>query len=381
MKNFFNILSIFFSAAVIISAQDSSKIVFEITADNVEKNEMIFVSGNHPKFGNWDPAKISLNKKSDSLWEKTFWFENDTKLEFKYTRGDWKSEASDEEGSVPSNIILHIKTDTVLNFRISSWKDEFEEEPSGQITGEVRYHNNMPGKNLEARDILVWLPPSYGIDINKKYPVLYMQDGQNLFDPSTSTFGIDWRLDETADSLIKIGEINELIIVGINNTSQRNKEYIPGDTSIYYMKFIVEELKPFIDSAYRTLSRNEHTVIGGSSAGGLISFMTAWDYPEIFSKAVCFSPAFKIDKIDYVDDVVNYSGKKKELSFYIYNGGIGVEQRLQPGIDEMITALINQGYALGKDLIWYSDESAEHNESAWGKNSHKFLKLFFGPED
>ena len=121
------------------------------------------------------------------------------------------------------------------------------------------------------------------------------------------------------------------------------------DTGYAYMKFIVNELKPFIDYTYHTLPDRENTTVGGSSLGGLISFMMLWEYSDIFSKAACLSPAFKIDSIynhDFVSPVKNYSGPKKDIKIYVYNGGVGLEEELQPGIDEMMKRLKK------RDMSW-----------------------------
>ena len=145
-----------------------------------------------------------------------------------------------------------------------------------------------------------------------------------------------------------------------------------------YMDFLVNKLKPFIDSEYRTLPDAENTAVAGSSLGGLITFMIAWNYPDVFSKAACFSSALKIQDLNYVDTVVNYSGTKKEIKLYIDNGGKGLESELQPGTDEMIVALQNKGYELGKDIIWYVDKNAFHSEIAWAERIWRPLIFFFG---
>lgn len=111
--------------------------------------------------------------------------------------------------------------------------------------------------------------------------------------------------------------------------------------------------------------------------GGLISFVIVWDYPEVFSKAACFSPAFKFRDYNYVDVVRNYSGRKKNLLFYLDNGGVGLESVLQPGIDEMIDALKSHGYKKEKDFFLFIDNEAEHNEAAWAKRMWRPLILFF----
>lgn len=170
----------------------------------------------------------------------------------------------------------------------------------------------MEWKGLKPRDIIVWLPPGYDENINERYPVLYMHDGQNIVDPKTSSFGIDWQIDEVADSLIRENKIEPIIVVGIYNTADRSSEYKNIDSGFVYMDFVINKLKPLIDKTYRTKPDKENTANGGSSLAGLTSLMFVWEHPEVFSKAICMSSAFKIENIDYVSDIEKYSGAKKK---------------------------------------------------------------------
>ena len=343
------------------------------------QNQKVFITGNTPELGNWNPNKISLNKLNDSTYSKVFEFVEGETIEYKLTLGSWEKEALNEKGKKSGNNILKISNDSVLVFNIINWGYN-QTIISGQITGNVRYHKNFKGRSVLPRDIIVWLPPSYDSFPDKYYPVLYMHDGQNVIDPFTSSFGVDWQIDEVADSLIKENSIQEIIIVGIYNTNQRSNEYNNTVLGRTYIKFIIEELKPFIDKTYNTLPDCKNTAICGSSSGGLISFIIAWENPDVFSKSACFSPAFKITNIDYVAPVNKHMGAKKDLKIFIYNGGIGLEEQLQPGIDEMIMVLKEKGFVENNDLLFIKDTSAEHNESAWAKNVYRFLEFFFPRE-
>lgn len=367
-----------FCFLVLISFINYSQVKVDIivNARNVQTSEKIFISGNQENFGFWNPGLIELNKLNDTLWSKTFNFNQETQIEFKFTKGDWSNEALDSTLKVPTNYKLIVKNDTTLYFKIVNWNTE-QNFVSGKITGSVKYHFGFNSKYVLPRDIIVWLPPSYDSLNSKRYPVLYMHDGQNIIDPKTSAFGVDWGMDETADSLISENLIDEIIIVGINNTYLRSEEYSNSEIGYNYLKFIVNELKPFIDNTYSTLPDKKNTATAGSSMGGLISFMAAWEYPEIFSKAACLSPAFKINQFDYVKIVKQYSGEFKYLKIYIDNGGLDLEQDLQPGIDEMLVELKLIGFREGENLLWIKDEVAEHNELAWSKRVPIFLKYFF----
>lgn len=341
----------------------------EVVSKSVSENQSVFITGNNNIIGGWNPSSVQLNRINDSTFSKTFEFEKPISLEFKFTKGSWDSEGVDSIGSTQPNYTAQISNDTTIVFIIDYWKDQFhqiEKKESGQITGNVKYHKNIKYKYLSERDLIVWLPPNYEAS-KENYPVLFMHDGQNIFDPKTSTFGIDWQIDEAADSLIKLNKIQPIIIVGIFNTSNRAKEYTPNDTGFVYMDFVVKKVKPLIDSLYRTKPEREFTFTGGSSAGGLISFMLLWNNSDVFSKAICMSPAFKIRSIDFVTPVLSYSGEKKDLKVYIDNGGVGLENQLQPGIDKMLEALTKQGYKEDLDFLWIKDNEASHNEKDWAK--------------
>lgn len=377
MKFIFTFLWFLFSAFGYCQNKQNS-ITFLIHVSGLSDSESVYITGNDPQIGNWNPGYLRLSKLNDSTWIKTLIFEFDKSLEYKITKGTWENEALDEKENIPINSILKVSADTVIEITIHKWKTPQLRAITQTVTGTVNYHLQIEGDGIKPRDVVVWLPPSYHSNTIKKYPVLYMQDGQNLFDATTSAFGYEWRLDEVTDSLIKAEAINEIIIVGIYNSPDRSLEYIYTPLGYAYMDFIVSRLKPFIDSTYRTLSDRNNTAIGGSSAGGLISFLTSWQYPNIFSKAACLSSAFKIRKINYVDTVASYRGPKKDLKFYIDNGAIGLENDLQPGIDDMITALKNIGFELGKDIIHYNDENGVHFESSWAERIWRPLVFFFG---
>ncbi len=362
---------------VLISAQQR-EVSFSLAAENLGMDSVVYISGNHPLLGNWDPAKIPLDRVDTNTFSISLFFDEGEYLEYKFTLGNWSKEAVFEPGIIPPNLNLKVNSDTTLRITVPYWSYQFERKLQGQVTGIVERLTALGGNDLPERDLLVWLPPDYYEDTTAYFSVFYMHDGQNLFDPSTATFGVDWQIDETADSLIRKDEIEPIIIVGIEHSPLRMSEYTYNDTGRLYMDYVVNVVKPLIDSRYRTLPERGHTATGGSSAGGLISFILVWEYDHVFSKAVCMSPAFKINQIDFVTEVRNYNGDKKDFSLYIDNGGIGIENRLQPGINEMINALSEKGYVEGKEYFWFRDKEADHSESAWAKRVWRPLKLFYG---
>ena len=363
---------------ILLRAQEV-RIIFMVSTCKLDDSTSVYITSNNEKMGEWDPGYIKLDKNQGNKWKIELTFPKGTKLEYKFTLGEWKKEALDDTGETPENSRLTVVNDTIIYATINHWGSSAPRRIPfhGQITGEVEYHRNFRGEGLLPRDIVVWLPPSYEYNKHKRYPVLYAHDGQNLFDPSTSSFGVDWQLDETADSLIKQGKINEMIIVGIYKTRDRMKEYNTGDTGNSYMKFVVKVLKPFIDKTYRTLPNRENTATMGSSAGGLVSFMLVWEYNGVFSKAACISPAFFIGNIDYITPVLKSKKKSRDIKIYIDCGGEGLDSLLLGGAKKMLSALKKSGYKKGKDYTWFFEKTGEHNEQNWARRIWRPLEFFY----
>jgi predicted alpha/beta superfamily hydrolase len=359
---------------------ENKEVKIEIIAGNLPEGSVIYISGNDDELGNWQPDEVELDEIEKGKWSKNFSFVKGKKLEFKFTRGSWENEALDIYGSIPSNHTLFVVNDTSITINIKLWADQVERKIEGQITGTVKYYKNFPGEGIKPRDIIVWLPPEYDSTLNTNYPVLYMHDGQNIVDPQTSTFQVDWQIDEAADSLIRKELIEPIIIVGIYNTSDRDDEYSDAKLGISYMRFIVDSLKPFIDRNYRTQPDRENTANGGGSLGGLIAFILMWDYSDIFSKAICFSPAFKIDQYDFIDNVNSYKGKEKDFKLYINNGDNELDSQLQPGVDEMLKVLQDKGYKPKEDYYFYQGNNSQHSERDWANHIWRALIFMFGTE-
>jgi predicted alpha/beta superfamily hydrolase len=259
------------------------------------------------------------------------------------------------------------------------------------LAGEFRAHKNFHSRFLSAeRDVLVYLPPAYETDKQQHYPVLYLHDGQNLFDGATSFIkGAEWRVDETAQSLITSQAIEPVIIVGIYNTgSDRIDEYTPTADAKYkgghaddYGRMIVEELKPLIDSNYRTLKDARNTAIGGSSLGGLVSLHLALKYPNVFGKVAVVSPSVWWDKKEILREV---EALKKRLRLRVWldtgtkEGGNETESsETTMNARALRDALIKKGWKEGKDLKYFEAEGAGHNEHAWEQRVAPMLKFLF----
>lgn len=368
---------IFISLSCLNNGQIPEGIVIQMHSPELADSSTVYITGSIDQLGNWNPAAIKMSSIGDHTWRYRIPGEVPNLIEYKFTLGSWDKEAAGANGLPLQNFVLKSSKDTLVKHEINFWLNGRPQTFKGGITGSVKYIKHLKGDGILDRDVVIWLPPDYESNLTKHYPVLYMNDGQNLFDPATSSFGVDWQIDETLDSLANLGSIEIPIVVGIFNTPERTADYTPGKQNQKYMQFVVETLKPLIDKDFRTLPDRKNTAIGGSSYGGLVSFMMAWEYPQVFSRAFCLSPAFKIQNIDYVKNVLNYKGKHKDLFFYIDNGGIGLEEQLRPGIDQMLKALELRGYVLNKDVFLILDKDARHFESDWAKRMPTAFQLMY----
>lgn len=264
------------------------------------------------------------------------------------------------------------------------------QERQHTLTGDIRTHKNFHSRFLTPeRDIIVYLPPGYEQEKKKRYAVLYLHDGQNLFDGATSYIpGMEWRVDETAQALIASGEIKPLIIVGVYNAGKdRVDEYTPtkdakvgqGGKADLYGRMLVEELKPFIDAQYRTLRGPKETGLGGSSLGGLVSLYLGMKYPQVFGKLAVVSPSVWWDKRKIVGDV-QALGRRPRLRIWM---DIGTKEGDTPENATKDTralrdALVFKGWKENSDLKYFEAEGAEHNEKAWSERVAAMLKFLFG---
>ncbi|NET31719.1 MAG: alpha/beta hydrolase [Cyanothece sp. SIO1E1] len=267
------------------------------------------------------------------------------------------------------------------------------------VTGTVIDHDNFPSEYVDNRNIEVWLPDGYE-NSTERYQVLYMHDGQNVFDPETSYNGNDWMVDEALTELIANGELEGTIVVAIWNSGiTRFPEYMPQKPaeimnseavreeviknsgkpifSDDYLKFIVEEVKPFIDEEYRTKPEREYTSIMGSSMGGLISLYAIMEYPEVFGAAGCLSTHWIVPNIgaEFVKHVAGNLPDPTTHKIYFDFGTLGLDENYEPdqtNVDKMMEAA---GYVRGENWITKKFEGHDHKEQYWAMRIHEPLKF------
>jgi enterochelin esterase-like enzyme len=245
-------------------------------------------------------------------------------------------------------------------------------------------HENFHSRFLpDERTIIVYVPPDYDDEPERRYPVLYLQDGQNLFDPTTAFGGTDWCADETADDLVEAGEIEPLIMVGIYNTGEhRIEEYTPtrnsklgGGKAQLYGHMLVEELLPFIKKRYRTLTGPENTGLGGSSLGGLVSLYLGMQFPQIFGKLAVLSPSVWWDDRAILR-MIAAADPRPPLKIWLDMGTSEGGMSLQDA-EALRDALAAKGWREGEDLQYSEIAGAIHNEAAWSERVGPFLKYLF----
>jgi len=342
--------------------------------------EQIFISGSADELGNWNATGFALSRTDDNLWKGSTTLPADQTVEYKITRGSWEAEEVFTDGQITGNYSLTPGRIEVMIHLVHHWKD-LVLGPTPQIVGNYRFLENFKSAFLkQKRDIIIWLPPTYEEDPTRRYPVLYMQDGQQVFDPQTSTWGKAWNVDEACMHLIGQQQIEEFIVVAVYSTSDRDDEYQPAVEGRSYARFLIEELKPFIDEHYRTLPGAESTAVAGSSRGGTMAFYLAWAYPDIFSKAACLSPAFDVDNDSFIHDLVHKTKSTPVIRLFLYCGnGADLEKELFPGTTAMDKYLHRRKHFKDmKNLIFVKDPTALHNEAAWARHTEEWIRFLFG---
>jgi len=357
----------------------------------------IFVAGNLEALGQWKPDGLRLKRSKDGLYRGEIIAPAGTQLEFKLTQGTWDRVEKDRAGRDVRNRRFEVSTTTDampqrIDVTVVRWaySDAVESVTSGTL---VRHEKFASAFLSETRNVSVWLPPDYAGG-DERYSVLYLHDGQNLFDAATAAFGVEWQADETLARLIDSKEIPPVIVVGIWNTSKRIDEYTltkdiqmnRGGDGLEYIRFVADELKPFIDQTYRTRSDRESTLIGGSSLGGLISMHACVERPEIFGGCIALSPSLGWDQERFLKTLESGHNWPNGARFWF---SMGTSEGRNAGAHAVNLSrsrrLAEQlklnlaGAAAGIDYREFPN--AAHNENAWANQLPAALKFLFSPSD
>jgi predicted alpha/beta superfamily hydrolase len=260
--------------------------------------------------------------------------------------------------------------------------------PRAKDDGRLRLHHRFPSRYLStARQIAVYLPPGYETS-DARYPVFYLQDGQNLFDPATAFGGMDWRADITADELILDGRIEPLILAGVYNAGVRRiSEYTPtrdrlsrkGGKAARYAQFLAREVKPFIDQTYRTRKAAADTAVGGSSLGALVALMAGIEYPRVFRKLALLSPSVWWDDHSILRMIEAWTPPAARPRIWLDTGTAEGRNPAHVVEDTRLLgeALAAKGWSEGDDLHYEEAQGHAHNEHAWGDRFGRVLEYLF----
>lgn len=252
-------------------------------------------------------------------------------------------------------------------------------QPERPLGPDVRRHAGFATTFLpKPRDIIVWLPPGYESAQEKRYPVLYLHDGANVY--------VEWRIDDVAKALIAAGEIEPLLIVFVPNggtPEDRFDDYTPtrpataraGGKADLYGRFLVEELKPFIDREYRTHGGSASTALGGASLGGLVSLYLGLEYPDVFGRLAVMSPSVSWDGKMIIRKVKDL--KSRSPSRIWLDAGAAEPPGVLRNVKELRDALVRKGWVLGTDLTHFEAPGARHDEVSFGRRADRMLKFLF----
>ncbi|HZN92397.1 MAG TPA: alpha/beta hydrolase-fold protein [Myxococcales bacterium] len=365
-------------------------VTFEVTAGpTTPPGDTLYLTGDAPELGAWRPNAVPLFRRTDGKYVTRVGLEKESTVQLKVTRGSWLTqERGPGAEDVPNHTYAVPSDGGLAEVTTSTWQDL---EPTAILTGEIRYERAVTSTFLgNTRDVIIHLPVGYLENPNARYPVLYMQDGQNLMDPRTGFGGKEWGVDETAQRLQRCGLMSPVIVVGVYNTGNRIAEYTPVPNAPYgggdadnYGRFLLEELKPIIDSRYRTLNvaSSPTTGIAGSSLGGLVSLYLGRTHPEVFARVGAVSPSIWWANKDII---ARYQALSTRLPLKIWED-MGTNEGSTPQ-DELNDAralrdvLLAKGWRLGDDLEYLEAQGAEHNEASWALRIGTILSYLYPPQ-
>ncbi|MCB1183194.1 phosphonate ABC transporter ATP-binding protein [bacterium] len=341
-----------------------------------------------------DAADWRLTRRDDGTAELTVDLPAGHGLQYKFALGSWLAVEKGPDGEEIANR-LHVvgAAPETLDLVVAGWADGRPARRVDTISGDVTTHT-VPGF-LDGRRVWVYLPPGYAAEGERRYPVLYMADGQNVFNDATSFVG-EWRVDETLEELIPAGRVAPLIVVAVDHGGgARTREYTPWPSRIRegsgggpdHLQAWIDVLKPWVDGRYRTRSGPAHTALAGSSLGGLMTLYGTFAHPEVFGRGAAFSPSLLIAGHPVFDLCATAPGRPDPL--YVDMGTREEGNRRDGdgnGTDDYVDALRRladvlqeRGYVGGWDLLVVEGEGDRHNEAAWAARFPAAVEFLFPP--
>jgi predicted alpha/beta superfamily hydrolase len=358
----------------------NSPLILELTTP-IDDRRPVYIVGN---FNNWNAEDTRFKFKRTAFGKFSFCFPNNIdlprRIEYKYVRGGWENQELDEFGNRSHNRVLDNPKGTIYDV-VSRWSNyglDFNPAflPKIQVISE---QFEIPQLNRK-RKVSILLPHNYYNQPHKQYPVLYLQDGQNLFNPN-APYG-NWGIDKKLAVLAEKG-YGDMIVVAIDHAGkERINEFLPIKNKQLgisegkkYIRFIVETLKPYIDNNFRTMHERQHTAIGGSSLGGLISIYAGLRHPTVFGRLMIFSPSLWVTQ-NVPFDLIHFF-QPIPTKIYVYAGG-NEGGNMVTNIKNFKESLYNQGFASNNIHFKLSiDPQGTHNEYRWGQEFPKAVDWLF----
>ena len=357
-------------------------IVVHVPADT-PANASVFVAGSLPGVGSWKADGIQLARAADGTYSGDLALDAGQTLDYKFTCGSWDAVEKAADGSDRANRQLSVgSTATPITATVERWASE--PAKANTVVGTLRIVQ-VPAAGLHGtRTIRVWLPPGYDDTATEpRFPVLYLQDGQNCFDRATSAYGSEWQVDETLTRLIAAGTVPPLIVVGIDNAgADRTREYTfdvdpqdGGGDGAAYADLVLHAILPFVEKACCVLTGPAHTFIGGSSLGALVSLEIARRHPGVFGGVIALSPSLWWDNQTTIDDLAKDPAGLVGTRVWIDIGTREVVPLAPAGsLDPQNQLAVDEARRLdavlrsaGIEARLTVDEGAQHNELAWAK--------------
>ena len=361
----------------------------------------VYLAGSLPELGPWKPDGLAMTGAGPERTARIM-APPGTTLEYKFTLGSWDREALGPSGAVPPNNRLVIERDTLVVHAIAGFKkdpkDYIADWRGSGVLGRLVYWTDVRSAYLGlAHNVEIWLPPGYDSVPSTRYPVLYMSDGQNLFDPRIASTGVDWGVDEAVVRLVQRGVIPPIIVVGVWNAADRGPEYSPWQRAPDYARFLTSELMPRVNREFRTLTGPGNTAAMGSSMGGLLSFYLVAHHPDVFGACGCLSTAFPLseamvtrvfpgaaptaapDTTPYIiRDIAAGMTVPRGTRYWFDYGSLGIDSAFGPSHEAVRAWLLKQGLVEGRDFVVRRYDGATHNEASWRARLEDPLTFLFG---
>ncbi len=370
-----------FIILVSLSATLFAQVTFILKSipENTPRDSKFYLAG---MLNKWQPNHSDYEFTKDNLGRLSLTLEAvpDT-FEYKICRGDWTSVEVDSAGRDIANRLYVDSLGNTIVLDIKNWRDRMNPRQLVSTASKSVFFTptsiEIPQLN-RRRTVRVYFPPNYSS--SQGFPVIYMFDGQNLFDASTAFAG-EWRVDEVMDSLFERRGLGCIVVAIYHGEDERLNEYTPwpnndklGGDGAKFAQFIVRDLKPYIDKYYRTLPDRNNTIIMGSSLGGLMALYTALEYPKVFGKAGVFSPSLWWSEEAFTQ--IKKFRKRQFQKIYLY-GGEKESESLIPNIERAEKLLQEVGFS-ENEIFKSIAPDGRHNEYYWGREFPEALKWMFG---